>query len=83
VVDAQPVAAGRNCARKLLVAASEGSFEIGSCAQLLGNLRQGALVGADVFSQATLGRIAAKERRGAALRGELLELVVADRAGVG
>ena len=49
VLDAQPIAAGGNCARKLLVAAREGGFEIGSCAQLLGDLRQRTLVGADVF----------------------------------
>jgi hypothetical protein len=83
VVDAEPLASGRDRARKLLVAAREGGAEVGRRAQLLGNLRQRALVSADVFGQAALWRVAAKQRRSAALRGELLELVVADRAGVG
>jgi hypothetical protein len=43
VVDAEPVAAGGDRAHKLLVAAGEGGCEIGSSAQLLGNLRQGTL----------------------------------------
>jgi len=41
-----------------------------------------ALVGADVFSQAALRRVAAEQRGSTALGCQLLELVVTDRAGV-
>jgi hypothetical protein len=55
VVDAQPVATGSDRLLKLLVTAREGGFEVGGRAQLLRDLCQRALVGADVFGQAVLG----------------------------
>src|SRR5690349_15284335 len=62
---------------------SKGSAEISRAVQLLGDMRQRSLVSADVFGQAALRCVTAKERSRATLRGELLELVMADRAGVG
>jgi len=49
----------------------------------VGDLRQRTLVGADLFGQAALGRVAAEECGCAPLGCELLQLIVADRAGVG
>jgi hypothetical protein len=66
-----------------LVPAGEGGAEITRCVQLLSDLCQRALVGTDVLGQATLRRVAAEQRCCAALRSQLLALVMANRAGVG
>ena len=49
------------------MSAREGGAEIARCAQFLGDLRQRTLVGADVFGQPALWRVAAEERSGTTL----------------
>jgi hypothetical protein len=80
MVDTQPIASCGDCASQLLMPTGEDGAEIRP--QLLSDLRQRALVGANMFGQATLRCVAAKQRSCSALRGQLLEFVVADGAGV-
>ena len=62
MLDAEPVAAGRDRARQLLMPTSKRGAEVARRAELPGDLRQRALVRADVLGQAALRRVAAEQR---------------------
>ena len=62
MLDAEPVAPGGDRAREFLVSAGEGGAEVARRAELPGDLRECALVRADVLGQAALRRVAAEQR---------------------
>ena len=62
MLDAEPIAAGGDRTRQLPVSTCERGGKLISRTKLLGDLRECALVRADVLGQAALRRVAAEQR---------------------